>query len=48
MNSEDPFAVFGYGITAYFELMRDLIFIYMAMSLLAYGIIQIYAGSESL
>lgn len=44
----NPFAVFGYGITAYFELMRDLIFVYMAMSVFAYGIINVYTNSHSL
>ena len=45
---EDPFAVFWYGITAYFELIRDLIFVYMAMSVIAYGIILVYSNSNSL
>lgn len=47
-NQQDPFAVYGFGITAYFVLMRSLICTYLLMSLLACGMMYIYSQGNAI
>ena len=48
IKSHDPFSVYGFGITAYFELMRRLITTYLLMSILAFGIMYIYSQGNAI
>jgi hypothetical protein len=44
----DPFSVYGFGLTAFFELMRRLILTFLLMSLLAGGIMTIYGSGHAI
>lgn len=47
-NDSDPFNGFGFGITAYFKMLRYLIFTYALMSVLAFGTIFLYANGNTI
>ena len=47
-SSEDPFNNFGYGIIAYFKLLRSLMGAYFIISIMAVGLMHFFAQGDAL
>ena len=46
-KKQDPMALYGFGVTAYFKLLSSLIFVFIILSLKAAVIMHIYHSYDS-
>ena len=47
-STEDPFNKYGYGVMAYFKLLKSLIGTYLILSLLMAPVMWLYSTGNSL